>query len=87
MGGDPESSWPELERRNDGWEGPTPLAECREFMEAFRWRLGVAEPDRCLSDGLREGARWLGDGDGDVCREGGFRGAVDDFLDKGEIGS
>lgn len=34
--------WPEGVRRG----GATPLAEWREFMDAFRRRVGVAEPAR-----------------------------------------
>ncbi len=62
------------------------MTECRECIEAFLCRLGVTEPDRCLSEGLRESTRLAGDGDGDECREGSFRGAaVEDYLDKGEF--
>lgn len=49
-----------LERREGARPGPWPLAECSEFMDAFRSRVGVVGRES-RPDGLREGMRWPGD--------------------------
>ena len=52
--------WVMLDRREGARPGPWPLAECNEFMEALRSKVGVVGRDS-RPDGLREGMRWPGD--------------------------
>jgi len=61
-----EGRWAKLARR-DG-PGVTPLAECSEFMEAFRRRVGVAERDggATEADELRKGLRMALPGRGEL---------------------
>lgn len=61
-----ETTCPRLERLDKDREGPTPFAECREFIEALRTRVGVAARDS-LPEGLREGVR--ADEEGEAWRE------------------
>jgi hypothetical protein len=56
---------PRLERLDRGREEPRPLAECREFIEALRTRVGVAARES-LPEGLREGARAEGEVEGEA---------------------
>lgn len=44
-----------LARRDGGLPGPTPFEERREFVEAFRRRVGVPGPDSRPREGLGEG--------------------------------
>ena len=57
--GDPIN--PELARRTGVWLGPTPFDERKEFIEAFRRRVGVLEPGSRAWEGLREGGLGLGE--------------------------
>lgn len=51
----------ELARREGGRPGPTPFEERREFVEAFRSKVGVPGPDSRPREGLGEGNLGLGE--------------------------
>lgn len=68
-----ETTCPRLERLDRDREGPTPFAECREFIEALRTRVGVPARDS-LPEGLSEGVGVPLD-EGEAWREDAFKGS------------
>lgn len=58
------------------------MAECREFIDALRWREGELARERGPLEGLREGTR----GREDDAGRGGFRG-VDGVARSGDLGA
>lgn len=69
----PGETSPRLERLDSDREGPTPFAECREFIEALRTRVGVPARDS-LPEGLSEGVGVRLD-EGEAWREEAFKGS------------
>lgn len=68
-----ETTCPRLERLDSDREGPAPFAECREFIEALRTRVGVPARDS-LPEGLSEGVGVPLD-EGEAWREDAFKGS------------
>lgn len=74
-----ETTCPRLERLDRDREGPTPFAECREFIEALRTRVGVPARDS-LPEGLSEGVGVPLD-EGEAWREDSFKGSGVDGVE------